>query len=696
MPDALDRLATFLGIEPGYHEISGAHRAVSPDTKRALIAAMGIDAATSSAASESLRRLEAEALERALPPVLVLDAEAADRVPLDRPAGPASCVVCLEEGGERSGRLAKDAATVALGAPLPAGYHQLRLETTGATHETVLIVAPRRCVLPAEAGAARGFGVTAQAYGLRSGRNAGIGDFEDVARLAEALGREGSDLLGLNPLHALFPADPGIYSPYQPSSRRFLNVMMIALDAAAAAIGEPLPELAAIGDDAGLVDYAAVAPAKRRALEALWRAFRAHSLAHEGVGGPGRAFLDWRRAGGDALERHCRFDALHEHMLGQDPALAVWRCWPSGLRDPASREVGAFAAAHAERIAFFAWLQWLADRQLEAAHARGRAAGMRIGLYRDLAIGVSPKGSTAWAEQALTLAGATIGAPPDELGPQGQNWDIAPLSPFALRERAYAPLIQDLRANMRHAGALRIDHVMGLSRLFWIPTGGSAADGAYVRYPFRDLRRILALESRRQRCVVIGEDLGTVPAGFRDAMAESGVLSYRVAWFERDPSGDFLPPDAYPAQALASVSTHDLPTVRGFWAGRDIAWRERLGVFTAEQAEAERRRRDQDIRRLSAALEREGLLPAEGGADGPDAAAVAEAIHRFLARTPAALVLVQLEDLAGEAEQPNLPGTIESHPNWRRRLRLALEDLLQDRLARRVLAAVREERQRPA
>jgi 4-alpha-glucanotransferase len=424
------------------------------------------------------------------------------------------------------------------------------------------------------------------------------------------------------------------------------------------------------------------------ALKSLWHAFEAAHLA----GSPsaaGAAFAAWRARQGPDLELHCRFDAIALHLAAtSDPS--PWWAWPDGLDVAASAAVDRFAAAHADEVAFLAFLQWLADRQLEAAQARALAAGMRVGLYRDMAIGVVPDGSAAWAHPGAILRGATVGAPPDAFSPLGQNWSVAPLSPLALREQALEPLLADLRAAMRHAGAVRIDHAMGLMRLFWIPAGGTPADGAYVRYPFAEALAAVASESRERGCLVVGEDLGTVPEGFRPPMNEAGILSCKVLWFERWQDGLFKAPDAYDARALATISTHDLSTVRGFFAEVDLAWRERLGLYPDKgQAAQERQRRATAIEQLRGALRYAGL-PAD--MDDPDL--IAEALHRYLARTPSWLVGAQLEDLVGETEQPNLPGTIDEHPNWRRRIPLPVEDLAHHPLVRRIIEALRQERPR--
>lgn len=548
------------------------------------------------------------------------------------------------------------------------------------------------CPLPADLGIDRCWGVTCQVYGLRSGRNAGIGDFEDVAVLAEQLAAAGADFLGLSPLHALFPEDPGRYSPYSPSSRRWLNGLFIAVDTACAELGLPPIEIADVERlrAAELIDYPAVAAAKGAALDRLWQAFRGLHL--EPATAMGQAFRDWQAERGQPLERFCRFQMLAARAAREAGHGVPFHAWPEGLRSPAGPEVDALAARERDEVDRCAFLQWIADRQLLDARARARAAGMRIGLYADLATGVVPDGAEAWADPEALVDGITMGAPPDPLGPFGQNWHIVAPSPLVLARSDSGPVRATLRAVMRHAGAMRIDHALGLMRLFLIPPGSSAAEGAYVRYPYARLLRAVAEEARAAGCIVIGEDLGTVPDGFREPLHAAGVLGYRVAWFERDWHGDrsFLPPERFPVQAMATVSTHDLPTVRGWFQAQDILWRERLGLYPGpESVAAARAERAHEAGLLLDRLRSLGLL-----GHGEDETARTLALHRYLARSASTLAAVQLEDLADELEQPNLPGTVFDHPNWRRRYRHSVDEATRGDLAARLLGAMAEERPR--
>ncbi|MFN4087725.1 MAG: 4-alpha-glucanotransferase [Alphaproteobacteria bacterium] len=719
----LDRLAALYGIIPAYQDIWGVSHPATDETKRALLAAMGAAAETDAEAEACLEATEAAGCRSALPPAIVIDGESespgAAPIWLPEPPPPALAWSIAGEHGEtwRGTTAPGDRPAVAErafdGRPfalravalpaLPIGYHTLSVALPdGGSAEAALIVAPRSCFGIDEAvGDARVWGVAAQLYGLRSDRNWGLGDFVDLADLGVTAAGAGAAAVGINPVHAGFAADPHHFSPYAPSTRIFLNHLYIDPTA--------VPEFTA-GSEAGrlaetdavreavsaarlgeLVDYAAVAAAKMPVLEALHRDFDRHAT-------PARkaAFAAFRDGWGEVLQQHAVFEALHEHFFRRDMHLWSWRTWPEPYRDPSGPAVAAFAVEHAGRVDFFAWLQWVAEEQMAAAQARVREAGMRIGVYRDLAVASDGGGSMAWSWPRVVLSGVSVGAPPDDLGPQGQNWGLSPLSPHGLREAGYQPFIQALRANMRHAGALRIDHVMALARLFWIPPGKTGRDGAYVRYPFGDLVRIVALESRRNRCVVIGEDLGTLPEGFQETLQSFGILSYRILSFERREDGALRPPAAYPDRALVAIATHDMPTVRGFWTARDVDWRARVVAGITDEwvddARADRRRTRAAI---VAALHEAGLDPGPDLGRDPDAdpdGAMAEAVHRFIARTPARLLMVQLEDLLDLEEQANLPGTSHEHPNWRRRLACSAEGIFDHPHARRIVAAVNEER----
>lgn len=545
-------------------------------------------------------------------------------------------------------------------------------------------VGERRCFVPAWLDHGRCWGVTVQLFGVRSGRNHGIGDFEDAARLAELLGPLGADFLGINPIHALFPADPWRKSPYFPSSRAFLNPLYIALDRLDGAAGALAAGEVAILRAGQHVDYGRVAHAKFAALE---RAFD--------VRGDHAAFDAYRNRGGDRLESFATFEALGAWLVAQGQA-SGWLGWPTAFQRPDTPEVAEFRRAHADRIRFHAWLQWIAAGQLADAQRRARASGMRIGLYLDLAVGVAPDGAATWSRPACYAEQARIGAPPDLFNAAGQDWGLAPIKPSAFDDAPACPFEDDLAAAMASAGAVRLDHAMGLKRLYLIPPGFDARSGAYVRYPFKAILEALADRSQAASAVVIGEDLGTVPPGFREAMETAGLFGYRVFYFEQDGDGRFRPPGAYPRHALACVATHDLPPLAGWWRGGDIDARADLGRLAPGDAEEARAHRLHSRAQLLAALAAEGLAPSAVRAE--DAVLSDDTIvnlHRFLARTPCRMLAVQLEDLTGATELVNLPGTHEEYRNWSLRLPIAIEDLAAHPLFRHTLTAVASERPRP-
>jgi (1->4)-alpha-D-glucan 1-alpha-D-glucosylmutase len=519
-------------------------------------------------------------------------------------------------------------------------------------------ISPGRCHQPEllERGG-RVWGFTVQLYGLRSSRNWGIGDFGDLQALVELAAKLGAAVVGVSPLHATQG------SPYCPSSRHALNYLYLDVEAipqfAASAAAKRLArspafqqKLAALRE-AELVDYAAVAQAKLEVLEALFRSVKRADA----------------RPSSFAV-----FEALREKFGGG------WQRWPEEYRNPGAAAVKRFAAANARRVAFFQWLQEQTRAQLEAVQRRAHELGMPIGLYVDLALGADRGGAEVWDEQDIFAVDVSCGAPPDDFNPKGQDWGLPPYSPRALRATGYRAFIELLRANVPEGGALRMDHVMALSRLWWIPPGETPDRGGYVNYPFSDLLAVLAQESRERKCLIIGEDLGTVPAELRSALSEAGVLSYRPLFFEKRDSG-FAPPGAYPREALVCVSTHDLPTWRGYWAARDLELRRRLGFTVDPVKELQQRKLDQEQLRL--ALEREGLDTSVRSA------------HVFIARTPCVIAVVQPEDVFELTEQANLPGSVEQHPNWRRKIPLSLEKWAADPRLGALAATMAERSLRP-
>lgn len=538
------------------------------------------------------------------------------------------------------------------------------------------------CYMPPFLDAGRAWGVACQVYGLRSGRNHGIGDFEDLARLGELMAAAGADFLGVNPLHALFTAAPERCSPFSPSNRLQLNPLLIAVDRIEgfepSDLDAPvLTELRA----SPLVDYPRLAALKLTALRRIFARLGAPAERDPAV---------LRERHGRSLADHAVFEAVSAEMVRRGRG-AGWHGWPAAWRSPDEPEVIAFAGRHAGEVGFHLWLQQVAERQLAEVAGRLRRAGMRIGLYLDLAVGVAPDGSATWSDPALTVAGARIGSPPDMFNAAGQDWGLAPLAPRALLERGMRPFRELCDGALRHAGALRIDHAMSLQRLYWIPEAAAATAGTYVRYPMQRLLAELAAASRRQQAIIIGEDLGVVPKGFREIMQERRIQSYRVLMFERDAAG-FRAPADWPVDALACVGTHDTATFAGWWTGADVEVRRELGLYDEPTAESVRRQRATERGQLAALLQHERLAVAQPNSRYSTDLAVA--VHRLAASTPCRLFVVQLEDLLGLSDQPNVPGTIDEHPNWRRRLPVDIEDLPQRHDAGTILSAIADTRPR--
>lgn len=653
-PDAalLGALAASAGLAPTWFDVEGRPHDVPEGTVRALLAALDLPAETRAQARDSLGRRTAR---RLLPRHLATTAGQPVPVPVGDPKRLA-VALHLEGGETRELSLLPQDGQVIL-PPLPPGRHHLE-HPTASCHITA---APARAYRgPGLEG--RSFGVTAQSYALRHANDQGMGDFTAIAALGRAVAAEGGLWLGLSPPHTLHLTDRARASPYQPSDRRFLEPLLIDVSRLAAARGRRWPH-----QSSAQVDYTAAWAAKRAVLAEEWASFDRTDARF-------RAFLG---GGGRALEGFATYSALAELHAHSDPAR-----WPAGLRHAGDGGVAAFAAQNAEAVGFHAFMQFIADAQMAEAAAAG------AGLYRDLAVGGAPDGAEAWCRALPTLAGFSMGAPPDPLGPRGQVWGVPPPDPVASAAEGHAGFAALIHANMRHAAALRIDHVLGLKRLFLVPDGAPARDGCYLAQDLPGLLGEIRLESHRAACAVVGEDLGTVPEGLREELVEAGLLSYRVLWFERAHQ-HFQPPAAWPAEAVACVATHDVPTLAGWWAAEDIAERETLGLMDGPTAAAARAERAEERRLLLYALATSGHgLPGEAG-DGPFTPEIAAAIHGHVADTPSLMMLIQAEDLGGERVAVNLPGTDRERPNWRLRLTHTAEALTATPVARAILDAVR-------
>ncbi|AOJ08120.1 4-alpha-glucanotransferase [Burkholderia mayonis] len=674
--DELAARAARAGIEVDWIDALGVARRVPDETLAALVERVGGRAATAAPPADAADSRGGADHARPAPPLVTADSARPIALPAAVAPRGGAFRIELEMGGVVDGNAdAPQKAWISLPGVAAPGYHRLEIGDA----QIALAVAPSRCYAIRDAWAERGaspplFGAIAQLYGLRQAGDGGIGHYGALAALAAVCGRHGAQALGVSPTHALASALPQHFSPYSPSSRRWLNVAYLdpasawgeaafraALEHAGAA------ERWAALEAAPFVDWPAIVPLKLRVLRALFeRAGPCVDGEHDDTDLAG-----FEVEMGRALDDHARFEALHAHCIATGLG-ARHRDWPSGWRDGRSADVDAFAQARADDVAFHRFLQWLAHRQLVNAQRAARDAGMRIGLVADLAVGCDPDGSDAWSAPDAMLGGVSIGAPPDAFNRGGQAWGLTTYAPHALRSLGFAPFIALLRAAFAHAGGVRIDHVLGLMRLWVVPDGRPPADGAYLRYPLDDLLRIVALESWRHRAIVIGEDLGTVPAGFSAQLAARGIAGTRVLWFERGRDGAFKSPDAWDADAVATTSTHDLPTVAGWWSERDLEWRMRDTQPDDASRARDSAQRDADRAKLWAALGRAGVT----AAGAPPPASVAppvDAALAFVASTGARLALFPLEDLLGLGEQPNLPGPQGAHPNWRRRLARSVE-----------------------
>ncbi|QET05951.1 MULTISPECIES: 4-alpha-glucanotransferase [Cupriavidus] len=692
--DPLAALATQAGLQTQWDDAWGQPQTLSPAAIRTVLTAMGLPCETDDQCEASRARLEAEDAAHGLPPLITADIDRPVHVPWREAIAQRPYRIEMEDGSvvEDVARrvewtsaadtgLGRSGSVLALAPIATAGYHRLVL---GDLHTTIA-VAPPRCygvedALNEHGGGkpdAHPWGLAVQLYSLRRGAPTGLGDLTALADACEAAAKASAQAVAINPLHAGFAALPSRYSPYSPSSRLFFNPLYVdpaavfGAEAVATAIDAlSLAEAFRAAEARDEIDWLALSPARYAVLRWLWER-QAQLLPADVL----QRFSAFRALGGSALHAHACFEAMQQHRLQRDgEAGADWRNWPAEWRDPHDDAVAAFARDHADDVAFHTFLQWLAADGLAAAQRRARAAGMAIGVIADLAVGTDPGGSHAWTRQAEILNGFHAGAPPDVYNPLGQDWGVAVFSPRGLRQHGYAAFIEMLRANLAHAGGLRIDHVLGLARMWLVPEGASAREGAYLTYPLDDLLRLVALESWRHRAIVIGENLGTVPASLNAALAARGVLGIDVLWFERDaepPAGTtarFVPAAEWPVQAVATTTTHDLPSIAGWWAGRDIAWRASLGQLGPGETEASAMAvRAADRAALWHALVEGGMI--DGAArDLPPQEPPIEAILAWLGRTRTPLRLVPIEDLTGAVEQPNLPGTISGHPNWQRRI----------------------------
>jgi len=667
-----EQAATAAGIAVDYINAKGEREVISQQTRQKLLVAMN-------------------ALQPAAPaplPACQVLRQQREQSLLIAGSGEYQWHFHTEKGKESHGRISAG-EVLSLPSRLPNGYHQLLLSQGKKQWLCRVIIAPKRCYEPAALKRnEKLWGACIQLYTLRSEQNWGMGDFGDLKRMVGEVAQRGGAFIGLNPIHALYPSAPENASPYSPSSRRWLNVMYI--DVAA------LPDFQqsqqaqfwwqqdatqhtlATAREADWVDYGRIGALKMTGLRYAWQHFSQRSSEDETL----QQFEQFITGGGESLFYQAAYDALHAAMLQKDASLWGWPVWPEAWQQGDSDAVQQFCLQHSDEVRFWQWLQWLAHVQFDECWQFSQQQAMPIGLYRDLAVGVAEGGSETWCDRELYCLKASVGAPPDILGPLGQNWGLPPMDPHVMAARGYQPFIDLLRANMASCGALRIDHVMSLLRLWWIPYGETANFGAYVSYPVDDLMAILALESERHQCMVIGEDLGTVPAEIVGKLRDSGIYSWKVLYFEQQDQNTYRAPSAWPRQSMASATTHDLPTLRGFWSDGDLTLGETLGLYpdkgVLKGLFQDRARQKQA---LLEALHRYGCVP-KGYAKRAEKremdTTLNRGMHRFIADSNSALLGLQPEDWLDMAKPVNIPGTTDQYPNWRRKLSVSIQEMFAD------------------
>jgi len=705
----LEALADTAGVMREWTDAAGNAKVVTPSSLRAVLSALDLACATPQECRDSQAHLFAIHTAGRLPPLITATCGALIYLPLPVSLAGTPYRIVLEKGEVATGQIDLDSNALYLAAIAEPGYHQLFVNDMVCT----VAVAPARCFNVADALAClpgtppvseaatglRCWGLGVQLYSLKRPGDGGIGDFAALNTLVQRAAEAGAATMAISPVHAMFSGDTTRYSPYGPSSRLFLNALHIdvaavrgpaALASALAALDDATrAELARVEQET-LVDWPV---AGRIRLQLLRTLFEQATLRSDRDTAFDLEFSQFRLRGGQALEDHARFEMLHALQL-QQGGESDWRRWPAALQNPRSLEVANLAATQAHEIDFHAFLQWQAAKGLATAQSVARQAGMPIGLIADLAVGADRGGSQAWSRQDQMINGLSVGAPPDNINTRGQDWGLGAFSPHAMQAQGFQAYIEMLRAVFAHCGGVRIDHVLGLARLWLVPDGLPSSEGAYLRYPLEDLLRLIALESHRHHAIVIGEDLGTVPAGFDTTLANAALLGIRVLYFERDYHG-FKPPSWWSNQAMATTTTHDLPTVAGWWAGHDLDWRAKLDLLAInESLEEAHIARDRERHELWNAFIGDNatmaLMPAPDNADD-----VVDAAITYVTATPAPLVIIPVEDALGVTQQPNLPGTIDSHPNWRRRLPMTTAEIFNDARVRDRLALLNRFRALP-
>jgi len=740
--ELLDELSGLCGIQSDYYDIFGERHFASSEAKKAAVTAMKVKTGSLDDLREEVSGRQGGAWTTLIEPVIVRSVnEQPLRLPVYIPVPPDEegrlrMSVSLtdeqqhkEEYVIQGGGISVEEerwiegrryirTTFTMEKVRGIGYYEITVDCSHPEHVLAggkrslnrrgrVIISPDSCYLQPELQMGRAWGLSLSLYGLRSARNWGVGNFSDLDALAGWVGRLGGSFVGINPLHAIPNERPFGISPYSPVSRLYRNSLYIDV--------EKIPEVKNSEKAAGiltsgsfkkklerlrggeLVEYEETASLQEKVLRYAFAFF--YERHYRPNTGRGKALRKYVSEEGAPLELFALYHALRDHMKKTYDA-SDWRDWPPEYHDPRGEAVKNFRSSHARKVLYYQYLQWIIEGQLRETSEKAGQRGMAMGIYQDLAVGADGGGSDVWSHQDTIASGIDVGAPPDDFSPNGQNWGFPPPVPGRMKETGYDLFIRTIRKNMQCSGAIRIDHVLGMFRLFWIPRGMTPGEGVYVRYPSEDLLRIIALESVRNRTAVIGEDLGTVGDNVRESLRRFGMLSYRLFYFERNyPDPSFVSPENYPEMALCSVATHDLPTLYGYWRGRDLEVRREQGVFddAAFYRHMEERKRDKTL--ILSALKDRGLLP-EGISEEADqvpemTADLCTAVYRYLSLTPCKLVLVNLDDVIGAMDQQNMPGVFSEYPNWMRKIPLPLEDIMRDERFEKVasgLEAITESR----
>ncbi|MGF1695647.1 4-alpha-glucanotransferase [Vibrio lamellibrachiae] len=716
---ALQQVAEMARLADSYISAWGEEAKVADETLLSLLNSLGYDTRNDAAL---LKSAEKKHKKQVLEPVLVLrDGEPVEvelNLGVSARESEFSWRLETEQGDVLEGYLQsqivrderKEGGPLVFTLPndLKWGYHKLIVtrKRRKSPYEMSLIVTPQSCFKQeAMSEGKKMWGPSVQLYTLRTSHNWGIGDFGDLKQLVADIASRGGDFVGLNPIHSLFPANPEGASPYSPSSRRWLNILYIDVSS--------VPEFAlsakaqqTVGSaefqqrlqkvrESHWVNYSEVADLKNSVLPMLYAEFKSRHLDKNSE--RAQAFLSFVELGGESLVHQAAFDALHADLHSENSDIWGWPVFPEEYRQFENASVQKYITENQDSVHLYMYLQWVADTQINEAQLLAEEKGMAVGLYRDLAVGVADSGSETWADNGSLVLDASIGAPPDVLGPLGQNWGLPPLNPQVLQETGYDAYIKLLRANMKHCGSLRIDHVLGLLRLWWIPKGEDATKGAYIYYPVQDMLAILALESHRHQCSVIGEDLGTVPDEIVDILRDAGVNSYKVFFFETSKDdGGFISPAHYAEQSMSALCTHDMPTLRGFWHCDDLKMGHEIGLYPdTEQLEGLYQDRLTCKQGILDSVAWHGYLPEGIGRDAsqvPMDSYLSEALQLHVAAGSSSLLSVQLEDWL-EMDQPvNIPGTVNEYPNWRRKLSMNMDEIFAKESVNRITKRLTEVR----